>query len=180
MISIGSLFAVVLSAAFVGGCQTAPNTDSKREALHNDAQATVSRMTSEDTSLRQFLDKSAGYVVFPTVGKGGFVVGGSYGRGEVYSHGTMIGFADISQASVGLQAGDQSFSELIVFEDDGVLNRFKQNKVSLSANASAVALKSGAAASARYTDGVAVFTKPIGGLMFEASIGGQQFTYQAK
>jgi lipid-binding SYLF domain-containing protein len=168
---------IAVSSMSLVGCQTSPNTENKREALHNDVQATMNRFTAEDPSLRDFLDKGTGYVIFPSVGKGGLIVGGSYGRGEVYEKGNMIGFADISQATVGLQAGGQSFSELIVFENQNALDRFRQNKLSFAANASAVALKSGAGATARFENGVAVFTKPVGGLMFEASVGGQQFTY---
>ena len=92
----------------------------------------------------------------------------------------MIGYSDISQATIGLQAGGQSFSEMLVFESKADLDRFTAGKMSFAANASAVALKSGKAASTRYTDGVAIFVKPIGGLMGEAAVGGQQFTFQPK
>jgi lipid-binding SYLF domain-containing protein len=119
-------------------------------------------------------------VIFPNVGKGAWIVGGAYGRGVVYEQGQFVGYADISQATVGLQAGGQTYTELVVFEDKASLDRFKTGKLSFAANVSAVILKSGAAASAKYTDGVAVFVKPIGGAMVEAAIGGQQFTYQPK
>jgi lipid-binding SYLF domain-containing protein len=114
------------------------------------------------------------------VGKGGLIAGGAYGRGEVYQGGEMIGFADLSQATIGAQAGGQEFSELIAFESQNALDGFKQNKLRFAANASAVALKSGTAKSARYDDGVAVFIRPTGGLMVEAAIGGQSFSYLPK
>jgi lipid-binding SYLF domain-containing protein len=94
--------------------------------------------------------------------------------------GNFVGYADLSQATVGLQAGGQSFNELIVFESDKDFDRFVGGKLALAVNASAVVLKAGAAKSARYTDGVAVFTSPTGGLMLEAAVGGQQFTYLPK
>jgi lipid-binding SYLF domain-containing protein len=81
---------------------------------------------------------------------------------------------------VGLQAGGQSFSELLVFETKAALDRFKAGQVSFAADASAVVLKSGVATNATFVDGVAVVVQPIGGVMVEAAIGGQQFTYQAK
>jgi lipid-binding SYLF domain-containing protein len=162
------------------GCQTAPPTEAKREALLDKSEDTLKQMEATDPGLNNFLSRSAGYVIFPEVGKGGYIVGGSYGRGTVYEKGQFIGYADISQATIGLQAGGQTFKELVVFETPTDLDRFKSGKVALAANLSAVALKTGAAASAKYTDGVAVFTEPIGGLMFEAAIGGQQFTFSPK
>jgi lipid-binding SYLF domain-containing protein len=135
-------------------------------------------MTRTDPGLRDFIDRGAGYAIFPNVGKGGLVVGGAYGRGIVYGDNRqMIGYSDITQASVGLQAGGQSFRELLVFENQAALDRFKGDRFSLGANASAVALKSGAAATARFQDGIAIFTQPMGGAMFEASVSGQQFKF---
>ena len=90
----------------------------------------------------------------------------------------MVGYATISQATVGLQAGGQEFAEAVVFETPDALQRFKDGKLSFEANASAVALKSGAAASTKYENHVAVFTLPKAGLMFEAAIGGQSFSFQ--
>jgi lipid-binding SYLF domain-containing protein len=81
---------------------------------------------------------------------------------------------------VGLQAGGQSFSELLVFETKAALDRFKAGQFGFTADASAVVLTSGAATNATFVDGVAVVVQPIGGVMVEASLGGQQFTYQAK
>lgn len=162
----------------VAGCATAPSTAAKREDLKASAVDALATMKADDPSLEGFLNKAHGYAIFPHVGKGGAIVGGSYGRGIVYEKGTPIGYADISQATVGLQLGGQKFMELLTFESGKDLERFTAGKLAVSANASAVMLKSGAAESARYTDGVAVFVKPIGGAMVEASIGGQQFTFQ--
>ena len=173
--------AMLLVALATGiGCSTAPRSEGGKENLHEDALAALDTMQREDPSLKEFLDKAHAYAIFPGVGKGGFIAGGAYGRGEVYEGGTMIGFADVSQATIGAQAGGQEFSELIVFESKPALERFMSNKLRFAANASAVALKSGAAKSARYEDGVAIFTRPLGGLMFEASVGGQSFSYRPK
>jgi lipid-binding SYLF domain-containing protein len=160
------------------GCSTEPKTEEAKASLHDDVQATLKDFSREDAGFQKFLDRGVGYVIFPSVGKGGLIVGGANGRGELYQGGRMMGFADLTQASIGLQAGGQTFSEAIVFENEDSLNKFKNNKFEFAANASAVALKSGASTQARFENGVAVFTKPKGGLMFEASIGGQKFNFK--
>lgn len=175
--SIGTL----LVAALAFGCDTAPKTEQGRDNLEAEVETTLKQIHTSHPWVKDFLDKSAGYVVFPEVGKGGLVVGAAYGRGVVYdTNGAVIGYSDISQGTVGLQAGGQTFTEIIAFETAADLDRFKAGKFTFNANASAVALKSGAAVSAKYTDGVAIFVSPIGGLMAEASVGGQSFTYLPK
>lgn len=179
MIKSNAVAMSLLSALLVlSGCATAPKTEAQREDLKTSASSALAEMESDDASLHGFLSHSHAYVVFPHVGKGGAIVGGSYGRGIVYEKGTPIGYADISQATVGLQLGGQTFMELLAFESAKDLQRFTTGKLAFSASVSAVILKSGAAGSAKYSDGVAVFVKPIGGAMVEASIGGQQFTFQ--
>ena len=171
---------VLLAAMGVGivGCQTEPKTEADKANLHDEATTTLNAFEREDPSLRDFMGRAHGYAIFPSVGKGGLIAGGAYGHGEVYERGQRIGFSDITQATIGLQAGGQTFSELLVFENQAALDRFKTGKFSFSANASAVAVKSGAAGSANFKDGIAVFVKPQGGLMFEASVGGQEFSYK--
>src|SRR3954468_161254 len=173
-------FGMLLGIFMLGlvGCSTEPKTDEAKATLNDEVQATLNQFMREDTGFRDFLDKGAGYVVFPSVAKGGLGVGGAHGQGEVFEHGQRVGFADVTQASIGLQAGGQTFSEIIVFENSDALNKFKNNKLEFSAQASAVALKAGASAQARFENGVAVFVKPKGGLMFEASIGGQKFNFK--
>lgn len=171
------LSAVALLLA-VSGCATAPHSRADKDELKASAEEALVTMSRDDPSLSPFLHDAHGYVVFPKVGKGGYIVGGSYGRGVVYEAGTSLGYADITQATVGLQIGGETFMEVLAFESERDERRFQSGKLAFSANVSAVVLKTGAAASARYTDGVAVFVKPIGGAMLEASIGGQQFTYQ--
>jgi lipid-binding SYLF domain-containing protein len=174
-------YAFVMVAALMlltTGCSTAPQSEEKREALKTEADAALEAMTRTDPTLKEFVNRGAGYAIFPSVGKGGVGVGGAYGRGIVYDDsGRMLGYSDLTQASIGFQLGGQTFKELLVFETPAALDRFKGDKASLTANASAVAIKSGAAASARFQDGVAVFTQPNGGAMFEASVGGQQFKF---
>lgn len=179
------MFKSILSVAVLGavvsvapGCQSPPKTESGREKLSDNSSSALARMKDEDRGFSHFLEQAYGYAVFPTVGKGGLVVGGAYGHGEVFEQGQQVGYAELSQASIGLQAGGQEYTEVIAFKDVEALNRFKSGKFTFAAQASAVALKSGASTNAKYTDGVAIFTKAVGGLMAEASVGGQKFSYQ--
>jgi lipid-binding SYLF domain-containing protein len=116
--------------------------------------------------------------MFPSVGSGGLGIGAGWGRAVVVEGDRLVGFADMTQANIGLTAGGQRFRQLIVFQNQSALDRFRSNQLSLDANFSAVALTTGAAASANYTNGVAVFVQPIGGLMVSANVGGQQFRFQ--
>ncbi len=179
MRSIPVLFTVFVLILSVG-CDTTPRSESKRTMLADDVQTAIAKFKAADPSIRKFFDNAAGYAVLPSVGKGAIGVGGAYGRGELHEGGQMVGYCDMSQATIGLQLGGQAYSEVIFFEDAAALNDFKHNDFAFSANASAVAAKAGASATADYEDGVLVFTMTKGGLMFEASIGGQKFTYEPK
>ncbi len=176
-----SLLVTTLCLAFTAlvGCTTAPKTEAKRDRLMDLSDASLDRFKADDSSVDAFLVHSAGYAVFPHAGKGALVVGGAYGKGIVYQGDHMIGYCDMTQASAGAQVGGQEFSELIVFETPAALDRFKNNDMSLTANASAIAVKSGTASSAKYDNGVAVFVRADKGLMAEGAIAGQRFTYRS-
>lgn len=161
------------------GCETSPKTAGDKRVLQDESHAAMARLYNQDSSLQDLINRSYAYVIFPSVGKGGVIVGGAYGRGTVHEQGQFIGYADLTQASIGAQLGGQTYTELVVFQTQSALDDFKANKFSLAANASAVIMKSGAAAAARFDNGVAVFTSPNGGAMVEASIGGQRFTFVA-
>ena len=169
-----------LVIGFVAACATAPKTESGKRDLEARADTTLRTMIQRDPSLQGLLGRSAGYVVFPEIGKGGVVVGAAYGRGVLYQGGRRIGFVELNQGSIGAQLGGQTFSELIVFQDQFAVERLKQGNFSLGANVSAVALNAGAAASADFQDGVAVFTVPRGGLMAELSVSGQQLNFEPR
>lgn len=175
--TIRSIGLFVGLAAMMIGCSTAPDRTADREELMREARGTINDFKREDATLSNKMDEAAGYAVFPTVGKGGLVVGGAFGRGVVYENGQMVGYAAIKQGTVGAQIGGQSYSELILFENDAALRKFKGDEFAFAAQASAVAVASGAAANAKYKDGVMVFTMGEKGLMAEASVGGQRFTF---
>jgi lipid-binding SYLF domain-containing protein len=175
------IFLAVLCIAVITGLTSCAGWDPYKEQKEEEqVKITIARFLEKDPSLNKFFDQAYGYVVFPNVGKGAYIVGGGYGKGIVYEKGISIGYATIMQASVGLQIGGQGFSEIIFFKDKYTLDYFRQGNYELSAQASAVAVNMGVAANSDYSEGVAVFTLPKVGLMAEASIGGQKFTFEQK
>ena len=148
------------------------------KTLHEESKATVRRMSEADPGLADLLAKAHAYAVFPAVGKATAVVGGAFGKGEVFQGDSLIGYAGLIQVTLGVQVGGQTFSEIVLFLDAAALNRFKAGRTAFAANASAVLVKAGAAASARYESGVAVFVAPEGGMMLEAAIGAQKFFFK--
>ena len=118
-----------------------------------------------------------GYAVFPTVGKGAIGVGGARGKGHVYQHGKHIGRSTLNQLTIGFQLGGQVYSEVVLFQTPQALENFKLGHLKLDAQASAVALTERAAADVGYRSGVAIVTMAKGGLMYEASVGGQHFSF---
>ena len=168
-------------------------------ALADDYDDTVKVFRNAGGSAK-FFDKSYGYAVFPTIGKGGLVVGAAHGEGRVYQNGRHVGDSTMTQLTIGLQAGGQAYSQIIFFEDKRAFDEFTGGNFEFGAQASAVAITAGAQAQAGttgtgagasggqhdaktaggYQKGMAVFTVAKGGLMYEASIGGQKFNYKKK
>lgn len=146
-----------------------------------------------------FFDSSVGYAVFPSIGKGGIGLGGAHGSGKVYRGGTVIGEAKMNQITLGFQLGGQVYSQIIFFENESALTDFTSGNFEFSAQATAVAITAGASASANtgggnsagasggqndastvsagYRKGMAIFTVAKGGLMYEAALGGQKYSY---
>ena len=175
-----SVVSVALVLASLVGCSTVPKEEEERKKLAADVRSAMLSMTAADPSLQRVLDQGAGYALFPSVGKGALGVGGAYGRGHVYQDNEWIGHSDLKQATIGLQVGGQTDHELIIFQNQKALDRFKTGQYSLAANVSAVILKANAAAAASFNDGVLVLLKPEGGAMVEAAIGGQKFSFAPK
>ena len=148
--------------------------------LVKDSQEALNKMIKATSKLQNFKSKSYAYVVFPKVTKAGVGIGGAAGRGTVFKNELVVGSANLKQASIGLQLGGQQYSEVIFFENSKAFDNFTNGKLKFGAQASAVAIKEGASIDAAYNDGVAVFTKTRGGLMYEASIGGQHFKFKPK
>lgn len=180
VIRAAAVSSLALTLASLPACSTAPKSEADRVALVDEAQSELNRAKQADPTLVPMLDKAVAYAMFPTIGKGAIGVGGAYGRGVLFENGRHVGYCDISQGSIGFQLGGQAYSELLVFSEKAAVDRFKAGRFTFAAQATAVAVKSGAGANAKFADGVAVFTMGEAGLMYEASIGGQNFSYQPK
>ena len=170
----------LLGLLALGGCSTAPRSAEGRADIETQADSALAKAKQTDPSLAPVLRDAAGYAVFPSVGKGGAGLGGAYGKGVLYERDRMVGYCDLSQATIGLQLGGQAYTQIIAFETREALNSFKAGQFAFDAQATAVALQAGAGANAPYAHGVAVFTMDEAGLMYEASVGGQRFSYQAR
>ena len=145
--------------------------------LEGQVEEAMSLLKAKDSTFEATLKKAHGHVIFPNVGKGGFIIGGAGGAGLVYEGDKLIGSATLSQGSIGAQIGGQTFAEVIMFSDRIAMSKFKEGKFEMSAGISAVAASEGVAEKADYENGMAVIILPKKGLMAEASIGGQKFSY---
>lgn len=165
------VFALLFSLSLTA--QTGWNPD-----LIKDANVALKEMIKKTPKLQTFKSQAYAYAVYPKVTKAGIGIGGAAGKGVVYISHKPIASSKLKQASFGFQFGGQQYSEVIFFKDKEAFERFKNGKLKFDGQASAVALKEGASLDVSYSDGVAVFTQTKGGLMYEASIGGQHFTYK--
>ena len=153
-------------------------TSSKDKKVIADARKAKVEFIKTDGLMKNLFEKAYGYVIFPNIGKGGFGIGGAAGNGVVYQKNTMVGMAKMTQVTIGFQWGGQAYREVIFFESKAELDNFKENKFEFAAQASAVAVTAGASANASYKNGVMIFTQTKGGLMYEASVGGQKFDFR--
>ncbi len=161
----------------------AAKQESERAALESAAATTIARAKRDQPAIEKHFTSSVGYVVFPTVATGALGIGASNGKGVVYEHRSMlpdrvIGTADVTGVTIGFAIGGQTFSEIIFFQDAGVLENFKKNNVEFNSSATGVAGGEGATAAAKYENGVAIYVFGEKGLMGSASIGGQGFKFK--
>jgi lipid-binding SYLF domain-containing protein len=165
---------LLVSTLMLTACGWNPDKpDEERQALEE----TIAAFKKKDPGIKTFFNEAYGYAVFPSVGKGGWVIGGAYGTGKVFRHGQIIGSTSIVQGTIGFQLGGQVYSEIVFFKDKKAFDRFKSGRLEFDAQVSAIAVTLGAAAKAAYEKGIAVFVMTKGGLMYEASVGGQSFTF---
>ena len=168
-----------LVLALLMNITTQAQKDDDDSKIVADANVAKQDFINADALMQTLFDNSFGYVIFPNVGKGAIGIGGAAGNGAVYQKGTLVGMASMKQVSVGFQWGGQAYREVIFFETEADLNRFKENKIEFSGQASAVAVTKGAAANIKYKNGVMIFSQTKGGLMYEASVGGQKFKFRS-
>ena len=165
------MFVMALSLPVLG-------QNKKDKKVIKDADKAVATLLKVNPDMRHYFDKSAGCVIFPNVGKGGFIVGGASGNGVLYQYGVKKGMAHLTEFNIGLEFGGEALIEVIFFETLDEVNKFKEGNFQFDAGITATAIKSGMSMDAKYKDGVAVFTHAKGGLMAEASVGGQKFKYK--
>ncbi len=176
--------AMALSFGLAAGCETAPKSRAGKQNLVDEARTKLKTMQRTHPELREQIRNAYGYAIFPNVGEGGAIVAGAYGRGAVFERASgdnpdrLVGFSSLTEISAGAQAGGQNYTELILFENKDALDRFRAGNFEFAADASAVALKAGVSKTANFDQGVAVYTQPLGGLWFEAAIGGQKFNFR--
>ena len=175
------LFAVLITLSLVSTNIYAqdwkPNVNDKLEL--SVAQAII-KANESDPTLTMWFESAYAYAVYPKVGKGGFIVGGAGGKGLVIRGTNTVGETSLSQVTIGAQIGGQVYAQYIMFKDQTAFEHFTRGNFEMGAQVSAVAITLGASKDAGYDGGVAVFTLADGGLMLEASVGGQKFKYKAK
>jgi lipid-binding SYLF domain-containing protein len=166
----------LLALTFLTACNQVPTT-SEIQKLQLRSDGARHDFETANPTLKQYFATSHGYAIFPAVNSAAIGVGGSYGQGVVYENGSRIGTADVTGVNVGLALGGQRFAEVIFFQNQSSFAAFKTGTLEFDARASAVAASTGTGTSVDYVNGVRVFTQTEGGLMFQASIGGQKFRF---
>ena len=169
----------IMAMTFLFVAFGAYSQDKSDQDIISDAKKAKHELMKSEKGLSGFFKNASGYVIFPNVGEGGFILGAASGNGVVYEKGSIVGMANLKKVDVGLQVGGQLATEIIFFETKEALNEFKQGEFELSAEAKAIALESGVASNVNYNDGVVVFVEPKEGLMADLSVGGQKFEYMA-
>jgi lipid-binding SYLF domain-containing protein len=190
----------IIKVVFASICLLGTVSSAWAAATPEDCQKALTNFKSLSSNLSSMMGKAYGYAVFPTIGKGGLGIGGAGGSGCVYAGGVQTGTSGMGQVTIGFQAGGQAYSQIILFQNKAAYDKFTTGNFEFGAQATAVALTAAAQAEAgtkgsassvgvsegksggkagNYTNSMAVFTVAKGGLMYEASIGGQKFSYKA-
>jgi len=174
---VATCIATTTVLAAISACAATRTAESDKDEMFSDVGVAIKAFKKQDPGLDLWFDHAYGYAVFPRVEKAAIGVGGAGGEGVVYDQGVSSGNSRLAQGTIGLQLGGQSFREVIFFEDAATLAEFTDGTFELAATINAIAAEEGSASKATYQDGVAVFTMSTGGLMFEASVGGQTFDF---
>jgi lipid-binding SYLF domain-containing protein len=168
---------IVMIACAINISPMVGQSRAKKNKIIADSKTAKIEFIKADPLMGGLFEEAYGYVLFPNVGKAGFIIGGAAGNGAVYERNNLVGMAKLSQLSIGFQAGGQAYREVIFFESETDMERFKNNQFEFAAQISAVAVTAGASANIKYAEGVMVYTMQKGGLMYEASVGGQRFEF---
>ena len=169
---------MMMCTLIIAGC-SAPSgqkLQDKQDTLVPKAQAAIESMTEQDSSLEGAMSNAYGYAVFPTISTGAFILGGAGGDGIVFKNGAAVAYVEMGQGTVGAQIGGGVYSEIVLLQNSETFEKFMDNQFTFAAQATATAIKAGAAEAAKYSDGVAVLVMDGKGLMAQAAVGGQKFT----
>lgn len=170
---------IALLAALFAGCATAPATRAEKQNLQASARATLDEMIAHNPAIQDAIHNVPAYAVFPSIGKGGVLVGGAYGQGILYENGVPTGYVSVEQASIGAQLGGQTFAELLVLRSPDQVNDVRAGRFTAGADLGVVVLTSGASTGTNFNPNASVFVMPRGGLMVDVSINGQRIKYQS-
>ncbi|HMG24535.1 MAG TPA: lipid-binding SYLF domain-containing protein [Kofleriaceae bacterium] len=171
---------IALLAALFAGCATAPATRAEKQSLQQSADATLAEMYARNPAVQEVTRHATAYAVFPSIAKGGALVGGAYGKGILYENGVATGYVSLQQASIGAELGGQSFAELLILRNPEEITAVKSGDFTAGASAGVVVLGQSTGAAASFDDNTAsVFVLPHGGLMVDVSVNGQQVKYQS-
>jgi lipid-binding SYLF domain-containing protein len=174
--SLGVIVLALASLTLLGS-----GWDPEKESLRKETAAVdraIAAFRHDNPRLEIYFQEAYGWAVFPTIGTGGAVVSGAYGTGQVYEKGKLVGRTETKKAGLGLTIGGGSYSEILFFRDKEALDRFTNGDVKFEAGAKVVAIKGGAATATSWNEGVAVFLRSKKGLMADASVAGQAFTFE--
>ncbi|MDT0642226.1 lipid-binding SYLF domain-containing protein [Zunongwangia sp. F363] len=180
LLVLGLIFFTGLMSAQTDDDSEAIVNQDKKDKLINDAKDSKAAFIQNSENLGDLFEKAAGYVIFPNVGAGAYILGGAAGNGVLFENGEVQGFAELRQVNIGLQFGGQAYRQAILFQTQDELEEFKDGEYSLSGSASAVILEKGEAKSITFKEGRAIVTMPKAGAMIEISVGGQKFEYRAE
>ncbi|MGA8852814.1 MAG: lipid-binding SYLF domain-containing protein [Christiangramia sp.] len=169
-----------LLVMFITFISCGPGKSGNENDLMQDANQAKSAMMQADDNVQELFNSSAGYAIFPNVGKGAYIIGGASGNGVVYQNGTMVGYSNLKQVDVGLQVGGKAYREVLFFKTEEALEDFKDGEYELSGNATAVIIEKGKSKTIKFQDGIAVATMPKAGAMVGVSVAGQRFGYTEK
>jgi len=179
MKNLSKLGLLVMFITFIS-CGPGKSGSGDVDALMSDTRDAKAAMIQADDNLQELFNTSAGYAIFPNVGKGAYIIGGASGNGVVYENGTMVGYSNLKQVDVGLQVGGKAYREVLFFKTQEALDDFKDGEYELSGNATAVIIEKGKSKTIKFQDGIAVATMPKAGAMVGVSVAGQRFGYTAK
>lgn len=171
---------LILAISFISILNFTVEAQSKEKvrSILRDCERAKNEFLKADFMMEQHFENAYAYVIIPNVGKGGIGIGGAAGTGIIFKKGRKIGVIKLTQLSIGFQFGGQAYREIIFLKNKDKFEKMKNSKIKVAAQVSAVAATEGASANAKYDEGIMIFTMQKGGLMYEASVGGQLFKFK--